>query len=107
MDEQFIIKDTRHLEDFKDKTFSGFKKSDVIKTLFKSIETGKVENACNWLTECMVSGYSIDILDKLIAFSSKIVHINNPKLPFYLLNKTEILYNQFKRLNVKNKVFTK
>ena len=66
MDEQFIIQDTRHLEDFKDKSFSGFKKTDVIKTLFKSIETGKVENACHWLTECMVSGYCIDILDKLI-----------------------------------------
>ena len=51
---------------FKDKSFSGFKKTDVIKTLFKSIEIGKVENACHWTTECMVSGYNLDILDKLI-----------------------------------------
>ena len=43
MDEIFLIEDTRFLEHFKDKSFSGFKKSDVIKTLFKSIETGKVE----------------------------------------------------------------
>ena len=42
---KFLIEDTRFLEQFKDKSFSGFKKSDVIKTLFKSIETGKVENA--------------------------------------------------------------
>ena len=101
MDEQFIIKDTRHLEDFKDKTFSGFKKSDVIKTLFKSIETGKVENACNWLTECMISGYSIDILDKLIAFSSKMVHINNPKLPEYLWRKYQYFLKTTDNINLK------
>ena len=59
MNEEFIIQDTRHLTDFKEKSFSGFKKKDVIKTLFTSIETGKVENACHWITECMVSGFII------------------------------------------------
>ena len=32
MNEQYIIEDTRFLESFKDKSFSGFKKTDVIKT---------------------------------------------------------------------------
>ena len=101
MDEQFLIQDTRHLEDFKDKTFSGFKKTDVIKTLFKSIETGKVENACHWLTECMVSGYCIDILDKLINFSSKIIHINNPSLPKYLWRKYHYFFTTINNINLK------
>lgn len=101
MDEQFLIQDTRHLEDFKDKTFSGFKKTDVIKTLFKSIETGKVENACHWLTECMVSGYCIDILDKLINFSSKIIHINNPKLPTYLWRKYRYFFKTIDNINLR------
>ena len=101
MDEQFIIQDTRYLEDFKDKSFSGFKKSDVIKTLFKSIETGKVENACHWLTECMISGYCIDILDKLINFSSKIIHINNPKLPTYLWRKYQYFFTTIDNINLK------
>ena len=101
MDENFIIQDTRHLEDFKDKTFSGFKKTDVIKTLFKSIETGKVENACHWTTECMISGYSIDLLDKLIAFSSKVVHINNPKLPNYLWRKYQYFFTTIDNINLK------
>ena len=87
MNQSFLIEDTRYLEDFKDKSFSSFKKTDVIKTLFKSIETGKVENACHWITECIVSGYCLEILDKLIAFTSKIVHINNPRLPEYLWRK--------------------
>jgi len=101
MDEQFIIKDTRHLEDFKDKSFSGFKKTDVLKTLFKSIEAGKVENACHWITECMISGYCIDILDKLINFSSKIIHINNPTLPTYLWRKYQYFYKAIDNINMR------
>jgi len=92
MDEQFLIQDTRHLEEFKDKSFSGFKKSEVIKTLFKSIENGKVENACHWMTECMISGYCTELLDKLITFSSKVVHINNPRLPTYLWRKYQFFF---------------
>jgi hypothetical protein len=101
MDEQFLIEDTRHLDDFKDKSFSGFKKTDVIKTLFKSIESGKVENACHWMTECMISGYCIDVLDKLIHVSSKIVHINNPNLPTYLWRKYQYFYKTIDNINMK------
>jgi len=101
MDEQFMIQDTRHLEDFKDKSFSGFKKSEVLKTLFKSIESGKVENACHWTTECMVSGYCIDLLDKLIAFSSKVIHINNPKLPSYLWRKYQYFFKTIDNINLR------
>ena len=41
MNEIFLIEDTRFLEHFKDKSFSGFKKSDVIKTLFKILRQVK------------------------------------------------------------------
>lgn len=101
MNEEFIIQDTRHLTDFKEKSFSGFKKKDVIKTLFTSIETGKVENACHWITECMVSGYTLDILDKLIAFSCKIIHINSPSLPNYLWRKYRYFYKSIDNINLK------
>ena len=33
MDSQFIIEDIRHKEDFRDKSFSGFKKTEIIKTI--------------------------------------------------------------------------
>lgn len=87
MNEEYLIVDPRPLEAFKDKTFSEFKKKDVLNTLLKSIETGKVENACFWVTECIVSGYTLDLLDRLVIFASKIIHINNPRLPQYLWNK--------------------
>ena len=38
---------------------------------------------------------------KLLLYAFKTIHINNPKLPYYLLNKNEILYNQYKRINIK------
>ena len=103
MDPKYQINDTRLLNDFKDCTFCGFKKSDVFNTLFKNIDKNMIENACNWITECIVSGYSLVIWDKLLIYAFKTIHINNPFLPQYLLNKTQILYNQFKRLNIKDK----
>jgi len=101
MDPQFLIEDTRHLEDFKDKSFSGFKKTEVFKTLFKSMEAGKVENACHWITECMISGYCLELIDKIIIFSSKIIHINNPNLPAYLWRKYQYFFKTINNINLK------
>jgi hypothetical protein len=101
MNQTYLIEDTRYLEEFKDKSFSGFKKTDVIKTLFKSIEEGKVENSCHWITECMISGYCLEILDKVIAFTSKIVHINNPRLPTYIWRKYQHFYKSIDNINLK------
>ena len=103
MNEEYLIVDPRPLEAFKDKTFSEFKKRDVYNTLFKSIETGKVENACFWVTECIVSGYTIDILEKLIIFASKIIHINNSKLPQYLWNKYSTFMNSIDHISRKER----
>ena len=72
MNQKYLITDPRPLECFKDKTFSDFKKLDVYKALYSSIETGKVENACHWITECIISGYCIEIMEKLILFGAKI-----------------------------------
>ena len=77
MNELYQIDDSRNTQDFKMKTFSGFKKTDVMNAVLKSIETKKIENACYWASECIVSGYVLTLWEKLIVFSSKIVHINN------------------------------
>ena len=87
MNDFYKIIDTRDLSSFKQKTFSGYKKNDVINAVLKSIETKKVENACNWCCECIVSGYTTLLWEKLINFSSKMIHINSPNIPFYLLKK--------------------
>ena len=66
MNKEYEIIDTRGIKSFKKETFSGYKKADVIKTLLKSIDSKKVENASNWLVECIVSGYIIDVWEKLL-----------------------------------------
>jgi len=98
MNEKYQINDTRDLSSFKQKTFSGYKKNDVINAVLKSIESKKVENACNWCSECIISGYTFILWEKLIIFSSKIIHINSPNIPFYLLKKNRVLFNQVERL---------
>ena len=42
MNDQYKIIDTRNLESFKQKSFSGYKKNDVINAVLKSIEMKKV-----------------------------------------------------------------
>ena len=103
MDDIFLINDNRPSISFKTKTFSGFKKNDIINAVLKNIESKKVENACHWTCECIVSGYSLILWEKLINFGSKIVHINNPKLPYYLYRKNLVFMNQINRLNTKSK----
>ena len=103
MDSKYIIIDPRPLEAFKDKTFSGFKKRDILNAVLKSIENGKIENTCFWITECIVSGYTLELLDKLIIISSKLIHINNPKLPSYLWNRYLSFYNSIDHINQKQK----
>ncbi len=103
MNEKYKILDTRPLDSFSKQTFSGFKKSEVINAVLKSIEKKKIENACYWTSECIISGYSLILFEKLINFASKMVHINNPKLPSYLLKKNNILMNQINRIGIQSK----
>lgn len=103
MNEDYLIKDNRDTNFFKTKTFSGFKKTDVINTVIKSIESRKIEQACHWTTECIISGYSVALWEKLMIYSSKIINVNSPSLPSYFLNKTKILQNQIDRLDMKSK----
>ena len=103
MDSKYLIIDPRPSECFKDQTFSGFKKRDVISALLKSIESGKVENSCFWITEILVSGYLFEVLEKLIIFGSKVIHVNNPQLPSFLLNRYTTFLKSIDHLNQKDK----
>ena len=103
MNDKYKILDNRLYEDFKIKTFSGFQKKDVTAALFKAIDQGKIENALYWCSESIISGYTMKIWEKLLNYSFKIVHINNPRLPIFLYKKNNILFNQINRLSIKNK----
>ena len=103
MNKDYIIIDPRPLEAFKDKTFSNFKKKDVYKKLFKCMEIDKVEEACYWCTECLISGYACELFEKLILFNSKVIHINNPNLPEFLWRRYKTFLNSFNHISKKEK----
>ena len=97
MNDIYVINDKRTTQHLKIKTFSGYKKTEVMNKVFKSIDAKKIEEACFWTTECLVSGYAIQLFEKLLIYGGKI-SINNPKLPTYLYKKHKIFQNQCSHL---------
>ena len=84
------INDIRLPKDFKGITFSGFKKTESINELIKSLINSKLESACYWCAELVCSGHFLDIWDAIIVFFSKNIHIGNPKLIYYLDKKCDL-----------------
>ena len=101
MDSEYLIIDPRPSDCFKEKTFSEFKKKDIFKELFKTIENKQVESACFWITECIISGYTYEIFEKLINYSSKMIHVKNPNLPSFLSNRFNCFMNSISNIDKK------
>ena len=103
MNSNYTIDDCRDIDSFKIKTFSGYKKTDVIKALINSIDNVKIDAICHWISECIISGYTIEIFDKIILHSSMLIHINNPTLPMFLYSKLIEFNNFVNNKNTKDK----
>lgn len=97
--DNFLIEDIREQKDFHMETFSGYKKLDVFKALFKSIETYKIEETCIWTIELLLSCQTSMLYEKFLLYSSKYINILNPNLPNLLCNR----YTYYKNLNISNK----
>tara|TARA_B110001469_G_C9612507_1_gene304748 strand:+ start:365 stop:1459 length:1095 start_codon:yes stop_codon:yes gene_type:complete len=101
MDNKYLIVDTRDIDDYNKLSFSGYKKNDVLNVLLKSIETKKIENTCNWVTECICSGYIELCWEKMLLYASDVISINNPSLPNYLYKKNILFYNIYNNIDKK------
>jgi hypothetical protein len=92
--EYIIINDYRDTKAFTGKTFSGFKKTQVIKELVESILYNKIEDACYWCFELLFAGHYIDLWETIFHIMSVHIHCGNPKLPIYI----SVRSNEFKQI---------
>lgn len=72
----FQINDTRLI--FSDYTFSNYKKNQVIQQLEKNLLCNKLEESCHWSVELILSGHFVLLLDFILSFYCKYIHIHNP-----------------------------
>lgn len=88
------IDDIRVKNDFRKISFSGFKKTEVVKKLQDSIVNGKMEEALYWCFELVCSGHFLVLWEAIFSTMSKSIHIGNPKLAIYV----EMRSNEFKSI---------
>lgn len=92
----YEIEDIRISKDFKNISFSNYKKSDVKKELVKSILDEKIEDSCYWSAELLCAGHYKDLWEILLFVFTNNIHLGNVTLPIYL----NMRYENFKEIVV-------
>jgi hypothetical protein len=100
--EDYQINDVRTTKDFINKTFSGYLKTDVFKGLFKAIDNYKVEEACNWTTELIVSGQTDKLYERFILYACKYINVGNRLLPDRIYKRYQTYANANANANAIN-----
>tara|TARA_Y100000590_G_scaffold150703_1_gene173095 strand:+ start:555 stop:1883 length:1329 start_codon:yes stop_codon:yes gene_type:complete len=83
---QFYILDN---EDYKKKTFSGYKKTQVNSSLKKCIIKQELDRACKWGAELDLSNQISNLWEQLIIYACNEINVINPRLPVYLWKRYE------------------
>ena len=74
------INDVRNIQDFKNTSFSEYKKIDVKKKIIESLLSENVEPSCYWCCELLCAGHFGDVWEIILYYISKYIHIGNPKI---------------------------
>ena len=75
-------------------TFSGFKSTIVMQRLEDSMNREKIEDACYWCAELLCAGHYTELWEIILYYSTKHIHLGNPKIAIYL----ELRYNIFRNI---------
>lgn len=92
-DSNVKIRDVRDYNDFKNVSFSGYRRSAVKASLKKSLFDGKVEEANYWIAELLCCFLYLDVWEILLEFMSLHIHTANPKLAILYVSR----YEKFKK----------
>ena len=89
-----IFSDTRSMKELQKISFSGYKKTEVIKQLQQSIQDKNIEPALNWCGELLCAGHLLELWNTIISYA--MIHINlcNPRLPVYIIRR----YDDFREI---------
>lgn len=106
------IKDYRKITEFKNITFSGYKKTEARKELLKAIMSNQLEPVCFWVGEFICAGHFLYLWEIIFLFIGKNIHLGNPKLPIYIemkLNDFVNIINRFdgKEINLRNNLIVR
>jgi len=78
------INDIRTEKELRVVSFSGYKRTDVVKQLYESLVTSKMEESCYWSAELVCGGNYMDLWNTVLLCMSKNIHFGNPKLSSYI-----------------------
>ena len=87
-----IINDVRPASEFRQHTFSQYKKTEAKRELVLQMYAGKIEPANYWCAEFVCAGDFDELWETLIQFTCKYIHVTNPKVAVYL----HLRYQHFK-----------
>ncbi len=91
--EKYLIEDTRSYLEFRVKTISGYKVTEVQSIFKKSLTENKLEEACHWGIELLCSGFIHKIYNCLFNIFTKNIYTNNPLFAEKLLIRFEFFIN--------------
>lgn len=91
--EKYLVEDTRSHQEFRVKTISGYKVTEVQSAFKKSLTENRLEEACHWGIELLCSGYIQKIFNCLFNIFTKNIYTYNPLLAEKLLIRFEFYVN--------------